>query len=415
MHTMQHNKEGLYHVSQINWVDDTIHRAGIIPFYNKGSKYLVGLGVTNTTAVLVTIGGVFEDRDIDLFATAVREYNEETGSKITENDVADCLAVVNKGTINILLPLNERPQFVSNNEIERILWLTTAQLQIISINQSYCLRIPAGSTHILTASQSLLNELPLLMFAIDCGLPTLRVSRYFSYPRVKKSLELKQIRISTDFAQLRHDMANPSLFYGSASMVIRDGYVAFQRRDKVVYSFTIDNYNEFINFIRSHQIKVFVGLRKDADKYTDLIESRRLISIEGRIKKILNHGHNTKELWKVWDTFQEQIEVYRQTADIRSVTQETILIHETEEKIYQLTENLPILDNNIRSSFMEIFELANRYITDIEAIGAEVLLWELDNYISDQQKNKEINTEDAIGALIDLGLLIPDDDAITVT
>ena len=109
---MQHNKQGLYHVSQINWVDDTIHRAGIIPFYNKGSKYLVGLGVTNITAVLVTIGGVFEDRDIDLFATAVREYNEETGSKITENDVADCLAVVNKGTVNILLPLTESILFM---------------------------------------------------------------------------------------------------------------------------------------------------------------------------------------------------------------------------------------------------------------------------------------------------------------
>lgn len=412
---MQQTKEGLYHVSQINWVDDTIHRAGITPFYKKGSKYLAGLGVTNVTAVLVTIGGVFDEGDIDLFATAVREYNEETGSKITENDVADCLAIVNKGTINILLPLDERPQFVSNNEIERVLWLTTAQLEIISTNQSYSFNVSGGSTHILSASQSLLNELPLLIFSIDCRLPTLRASSHFRYYRVKKSIELKQLRFSTDFAQLRHDMANPSLFYGSASMVIRDGYVAFQRRDKAVYSFTTDNYDEFMNFIRTHQIKVFVGLREDADKYADLIEPRRLISIEGRIKKIIHHGRSPKELCRVWNNFQRQVSIYRKTADIQSVTQETILIHETEEKIYHLTENLPILTNNIRSSFMEIFELANRYITDIEAIGADVLLWELDNYISDQQKNKEINSEDAIGAMIDLGLLIPDDGAVTVS
>lgn len=412
---MLSTKEGLCHVSQINWADDTIHRAGIIPFYKKGNKYLVGLGVTNVTAVLVTIGGSFEDRDIDLLATAVREYNEETSSNISEIDVIDCYAVVHKGNINILLPFNERPSFLSTNEIERILWLTTAQLRIISNNQNYSFCISGGSTNILATSQSLLNELPLLIFAIDCKLPTMRTFVHFRYIRIKKLPEIKHIRVCTDFAQLRCDMADPSLFYGSASMVVRNGHVAFQRRDKVLYSFSTDYYDEFMKFIQNHKIKVFVGLRNDASKYVDLIDSRRLVSIEGHMKKFLKNGENIEQLRKIWNDFQKQIRIYRQSTNISSVIEETIFIHQTEEQIYRLTENVPIISNTVRSSFMEIFQLANWYITGIEAIDSDVLLWELDGYISEQQKNKLIVTEDVINVMIELGLLISDNDAISLS
>ena len=399
-------KEGLYHVSQINWSDSTVHRAGIIPFFIKGSQTLIGLGVTKFTAVIVSIGGAYEDQDFDLLTTAVREYNEETGSDVIEANIANCYAVLNKGTINILLPLTDRPDFGNNQELERVLWVTTKQLKIFAKRQTYEFRSDHESPRVLTMAQSLLNELPLLIQAIDSGIPAVPVIQDFYYTRSKKIPELKQTRISLNFDQLRADMADPSLFYGSASLVARGNYIAFERRDKVVYAFTAEHFQEFIKLVVANKIKVYVGFIADLDKYNRIIDSRRLLSIETRINKLRKSGADAALLRKIWKDFQDKVKYYRQFHDMYSVVWETILIHETEELIYRSTGHIAGFTNDTRSSFLEILNIANNYIIDNKAVGIDVPISTLLDYVTIHQQNKAADAFDVLYELIQLRLLV---------
>lgn len=407
-------KQGLYHASEINWSDPTIHRAGITPIFTKGLDRYIGLGVTNSTAVIVTIGGAYEAKDRDLLVTAVREYNEETGSSIQELDVVDCYVLINKGSVNILFPVPDRVEFNPNEELERILWLTTSQATIISRNQSYQYQTLHNTVRILTMSRSLLNEIPWLVRAVDSNIPFIRLVRPFLFTRVYKAPEVKQARVSTNFNQLLADIADPSLFYGSASLVARDGYVSFERRDKSIYAFTSDDFNKLIDIIRANKIKVYVGFESEVETYSKLLDRQHITSIESRIKKFSHSEADKNSLQRIWDNFQSKIKFYRTLPAVYSVTWETVLIHETEEAIYRVTQNIPYANNNMRSSFLESLDLTNLYVSSITAIGSNVMFWELEDFLLERQQLKVIRPYFWINVMLKLGLLSKDNDVISV-
>lgn len=401
--------EGLYHVSQINWSNPQIHRAGIIPIFKKAGKCKMGFGVTNSAAVIVTIGGSFEQKDGDLLVTAIREYNEETGSSLKETDVLDCYAVRNKGTINILLPVSDRIEFKPNKELERMLWLTIAQVITISKNQSYKYHARSSSAHILTMSQSLINEIPLLTWSVATGLPFMRSCYPFYFRRTLKSPEFKQIRVSTDFNNLLTDIVDPSLFYGSTVLTIRGNYVAFERKDKVIYVFTIDNFSKFVNMITSNKIRVYVSFESEVEFYSKFIKGPHIISIEQRVNKLVEAGADKEAMQQLEDEFLNKIRTYRTFPDKCAVIWETILIHETEEAIYNATHDITFSKNKSRLSFWEALDMVNTYISDATQNGSMVMFWELVDHLNAHQRHKAITASESINTMIELGLLARQD------
>jgi hypothetical protein len=406
--------EGLYHVSQINWSDPRIYRAGIVPICKKAGKCKLGFGVSNSSAVIVTIGGAFEQSDGDLLVTAVREYNEETGSSLVVNEVLNCYAVRNKGTINILLPVSDSIAFKPNKELERMLWLTTDQAVAIIKNQSRKYYARRGSVRILTMAQSLINEIPLLTWSVATGLPFIRYYYPFYFRRTYKAPELKQPRVSTNFNHLREDISDPSLFYGSTSLTVRGDYVAFERRDKVIYVFTVKDLGKFIEIITANKMKVYVSSESEVDFYNKFIVKAHIVSIENRINKLIEAGADRKTLQPMLIDFQEKIKSYHTFPDMCAVIWETILIHETEEAIYRATQEVIVPKNKLRLSFWEALDMANLYLLNAAENGSSVPFWELVDYLIDNQKYRAIMASESINTMIELGLITRRDNVITI-
>ena len=83
-------------VKSIDWSDENIHRAGIIPIVIEGDEKWIGVCISSYNTSIGTFGGKHEDCDYDLLDTAVREFNEEVGDNfphITCEDLMDCYAI----------------------------------------------------------------------------------------------------------------------------------------------------------------------------------------------------------------------------------------------------------------------------------------------------------------------------------
>ena len=361
------------YVSSIDWSDEMINRAGVIPYYINKNRVFLGLGINQNNTTITTIGGTYESRDFDLLDTAIREYNEEVGENMPNicfEDVVDCMAVKSKRSIHIFLQVNNIPEnFKQTNEFVTLLWVTPHQLKIMNDNPKASLnhkntRAFPFAVALKECVDQIINHFNNI-FETNC----IRSNKFFE--RKKKIIEISKNISIGDLNKLKSDISLESKIY-HFGLVITETKFGVIVNDSRIYLIDNSNLEDSINTI--NKVNVFKCLARNSDvlflKNRFGFKIEKLHSLERCMIKNTDGNDDAKILCMGLRTeFLSKLELIRNSKDDQDIKiiEELNIINEYERKSYNLHSDLGLkYMANTRLKFFEKINLINNKINTYE-------------------------------------------------
>lgn len=398
----------LMKVHDIDWTDFTLHRAGIIPIYDDGTHKWIGFGVSCFSANITPIGGDYEPGDYDLLATAVREYNEEVGPNmpnITEGSLYDCYAVKSNYTIQILLPLTERPivEFVPTKELHDILWVTPHQLMVMSNKQDYMLpgRFRDNSKGFPFAA-SLRGIAQKVAKVVSEGMVFVISHSSTSFNRPRRAYRKSTPLLVTDMNKFRKDAQFPGKWALTALTINRDSF-GIMREDRTIYMFSIIYLDEVIFTLNKINLKVYVSTM--ADK----IYAEKTFKLDRRVGNSLEYSfislttkYGGEETIPLMNNFLTQLNIVRQDSQTESISNECNLILDHELKLYDFVDRKNAFFNARRAHFLHGMFLIN---TLLSQSSQGLPYWSIKNTLKKHKLQGDLAINVIVNQMIALNLL----------
>lgn len=143
----------MLYVRDVDWLDPTFIRAGIIPQVRQGNTVFYAFSLDNCVGAIGDFGGHIEPVDRDGLDTAIREYSEESLNVFgvfTRDDLMDCPVIIGPETAEIIVPVpgpmypyvvefHARLNEDITHEVLSVIWLSTAQVLRAIENQELTL------------------------------------------------------------------------------------------------------------------------------------------------------------------------------------------------------------------------------------------------------------------------------------
>lgn len=397
--------EDLIRVRDIDWTDNNINRAGITPIYYDGSFRWIGVGITNYSASLITIGGSYEKGDHDLLSTAIREYREEVKENldiIDDEDLYNCYAVKTNYTIQILLPVSYIPEkFKKTKELVDILWVTPYQLEIIVLNAHYNIIGKTKGFRMSRFSPQIFNKIARVMkTSIPFNIIDIK-DEFIRNPRINK---IFIPRIKTDLKHLEYDIhIMTTSIPGSLFIILSNNIIGITREDKTIYLLPSDYHTirSVLDIIARSKINIFVPTRLDKN-YLSAINNKLIIdSLEERSKIRIVLPLFNNFLWDLKfiknnsDTSSEEIILIKQLNIIR----------EYEEKIYKIIRKENKTFNYTRYSFLNGINIVNTFLNNTNGMEYEDIIWEL---LDENNFHSKISSSNSLNIIKRLNLVLFD-------
>lgn len=392
----------LLKVTDVNWNDITIHRAGVIPIYYDGNNKWLGLGVSKFSTNIITIGGEYEGDDFDLLSTAVREYNEEVGQnmeRITEEDTYGYYALKSGYTIQILLPVNNKPEiFTPTKELYDLLWLTPGQLTVMNEKQDY---IIPGSDNVkaFKFSGGLRKIVDYIASSIESGIPYNKTDAT-SIIRTKRLYIKPSPILITSIDKFRKDSKVPSKWNLNA-LVVGTNYLGVMRYDRTLYLLSTIYKDEVISALAEINFRVHVSTMNDKMNIERTAPKRFLGSIEYGINGLLYKSSNN-EIQGIKNNFISNLIYIRQQDEIERISNECNLILDYELKLYGIIERNHSLFNEKRALFLNKINIINTIVSRyVDGLKYSMMKKEVSKYKT--QPNSDILL--VFDQIIKIGLL----------
>lgn len=352
----------LYQVRDINWSDDNIVRAGVIPIYTNGNRKWIGLGVSKFSSNINAIGGSHEDEDYDLLDTAVREYNEEVGNNLPHINVQSlirCFAIKTNYTIQVLLPIKQRPsKFVETTELYNLIWVTPEQLQAMNNNQQFILPGKGKRSRAYAFSAGVRDIVEPLIKAVNSGIVFKLAYNGNTLSRSRKSKEVKEPKIITNIETFTEDAEIPSDFRGFIGIVVTNNIVAIIRKDRTVYYLPRDELNNVVTVLNQLGFRIIVSLNADRKILLNSgIRPNILSSIEHLFHQTKVKGIKGSE--KIFEEFTEELGNVRAMGEYELIMNELNLLIEYEEISYKIIEREGVFFNEKRACFLDMLNRIN--------------------------------------------------------
>lgn len=337
----------------INWADESIDRCAIIPVVECADQTFICLGISRQTGNIISIGGSYDEKDLDLLSTAVREYNEEIGDslvKISEKDLEACYAIKSDHGINIILPMKiPLCKLTETDELYNILWVTHGQFQIILDNGHLLLdtskyvekrsrnrSVPKAfsiNVELKNASKGILKALKDKVW-LNSDIP-----RHQPVRTKKASITPGNIIYTlNDFKNLKQKLGG--LLYLipiGEKCFLCDGY---GRRYSIPIKFLDSLMREAIIL----RFDIFLSFNNDCEILRKYNYDNRISTVECSVRK--------------WRTLTDQFEMLKHLRKISDVWEEMRLLSNIEFKLYMLKRNSGMMFCIDRALFL-------RFITDI--------------------------------------------------
>lgn len=237
-------------VTNVDWTDVTIKRAGVLPYTIEFDTPWLCFGISNYNSRITTFGGQVEQDDFDLLDTACREFNEEIVQNyppITPDDLLSCFCIKSSKHVLILYPLDTRKvDFTETKEIRDALWIT--------INQFIAMRVPTVRTLKLEYNSRSSGSNPYAyLFSADVDDCTDGIIDAFTgdipqYPapvnpefvRLQRSFDEENINIKYGIGTFLNDFETKN-YWNNGLFTTFDDQAVMGYRDKTVYIFHIDD------------------------------------------------------------------------------------------------------------------------------------------------------------------------------
>lgn len=392
-------------VTQIDWSDQSINRAGIVPIFI--DKWL-GLGVSMYSSNIGIIGGAFEEeKDHDLLATAVREYNEEIGSNfpaITIEKLYGCYAFSSNYSISIFLPINEKPtEFVSTTELHNIIWMTPHQLNIMAQNQEFILHDTNG------------NKGPGLnpkafIFASDLKHSAHKIADIikdesefstdakFMFRRQKKTTPVQKNEIVTDVEKFDQDLKKKNYWIGSAVVIDKDTIGICHKNDGTLYLLPKSEVTRIVSLINVSGFKFLIG--KDSDIYA-LVRNHRYLR-RNSIMSVSEHANQSRVPDSVTDKYWKSLSTIRTEIGTERIVKESQLLIDTEREIYVETARRGLYFNQKRAIFLLGLNRVNSIIRE----GYTPTQAQIREQLNRSHKCADVSPDTVISVMLETGHLV---------
>jgi 8-oxo-dGTP pyrophosphatase MutT (NUDIX family) len=264
------------HVNEIDWSDNTIHRAGIIPIViDEDNNKWIGLCISSYNTSIGTFGGKYENEDYDLLDTAVREFNEEAGNNFSHikcDDLYDCYAIKTNYSISILVQFTGKPKyFKRTKEIYDMLWVTPDHLRCMYENKDMILCYNGRLTGYpkgFLLSHDLRRNAPIIIDVVTSmsdynhlnNTPIQRTKRLLT------SVRCTDIREHNSFIL---DVGTEKQ-WNTSFMVITADNIVIRRYDMTTYSFPRKFLSEIFSVFKSHSNDRFTFIVGDSTNVSEI-------------------------------------------------------------------------------------------------------------------------------------------------
>jgi hypothetical protein len=378
------------YLRDIDWSNENINRAGIIPYFKVGKNIFLGFGINQNNTTVTTIGGTYERGDYDLLDTAIREYNEEVGNNlqnITIEDVMGCIGIISKRSIHIFLEIkNVREKSQPTNEFSMLLWITVEQLKIMSANAE--LTLNHKNTHAFPFTIAL-KECRNQIFDFFNMLDSFdTVERNITPKRIpKRVVDSVEKTLSEDINKLREDLTLQSKIYHFGLVITEDKFGVILN-DERKYILPIDKLEETIGVI--NKVEVFKCFSCNSDvlilKNKFGYKINKLYSLEKCIIKNTDNNDEAKNLCAALKTlFLEELDKIRRSEDEANIkiSNELELINKYERESFLLHSRFDL--KYTARARLNFFEKINNINFDIIKHGSSVVKqmkdWEIRVFI----------------------------------
>ena len=360
-------------VKQVDWTSSTVDRAGICPIYRHAGHRFVGFGISNHSSVIAPLGGSFESEDYDLLSTAVREYNEEVGpnyAPVTEEEITNCYAALNKDTIQVFLEINAPTrEFQPTQELYDMLWVTPNQLNAISRNQEYRFR---GSSKIFQVGSRFRDLLDTISEAVrtDIAFGTFKGQEHFN--RNRKVVEVKQPQVYQSYEKFFEDSRLPNTFLGHIGVVVTPQTIGVIGKSKDIYLFP--NTKNNLKTVGDLGIKIYVSKQSDVNNFPR----------NATIKVITKAFPFTRtEMKETTRRFEQNVEDARFDDDI---IRELQLISQYEQDIYDYSDRTGSLFQEIRATILAAITFINARLSYYPELTIGDLEYDLKGFIRNRTR-----------------------------
>jgi 8-oxo-dGTP pyrophosphatase MutT (NUDIX family) len=347
-------------VCDIDWTSSVINRAGIIPICDDGKRKWIGVGVSNYSANITTLGGSYEATDHDLLSTAVREYNEEIGSNIpnvTEEVVYNYYAIVTGCDVNILLPISSRPvTFSRTPELYTMIWITPRQLLCMTNSQKF----NNSNTKILSVAWGFGDLISILAQSVDSGIPFTHAPNQRPFIRPKRVLQITSGKTFTNIKDFKREAEIGWRINRQTGVVVSKHTIGLLYGENF-YLLPVTDIPTVVNISNRHGITML----------TSTISGESCVSRQCRsIERSCNRPGDFDNIFK---QFMNDRNCIKGTDISDRIISELRLIVDYELKIYALVEKLGTFFSPRRADFLVAVEIVN-YQLSKGAVSTVVLL-----------------------------------------
>lgn len=349
-------------ISDINWSDDKIFRAGVIPIYKEKFNTWIGLAISSFSTNLGIIGGGFESTDFDFLDTAVREFKEEIGDNIPTPDITrNNYYVISDDSfegVYILYPIKSKPdKFNPTEEISDLLWVTPNQLKIIDSNKDMLL--PNSRSRAFSLSGSIRKILSKVADVVSSGIPFDVKPLWSPLERNKKLLSEATFQLITDPDGYLENINDGYIWGVSTFMTIGYDNVGFINKEKKLFYLPRSLLPEIIKNLNYNNKIIYVSTKADAQIINNLSENKRLLhSIER------DTDYENKEYFDLWEEFAKKLNDIRiNDNEEERIINECDLLVEYEEKLYFVKERLKTFANKDRTCFFKYLNMVNNLLS----------------------------------------------------
>ena len=350
---MADNRAEFIPVTNVDWTDTTINRAGIIPVVIEEDEKWIGLSVSQYSAVIGTFGGTYDTEDYDLLDTAVREFNEEFGDNMSPvkcEDLFSCYAVKSGYSVYVVLPLREKIKtFNSTQEVYDLLWLTPSHLRAMIKRQDMTL----------TYGNDRYNRPRAFPFSYDLEQIALDVadildSRTNYHITTDASLyRTKRPCVSVGYKYVRdHELFENDIvslpYWDRSCLILNSSTIVICRRDKIVYIFPASDLHlvcSSLSALLSTNIRLIVGNMADVSNLSSFSKSRKIA-----VLSVEQDARHNKALHIIPPDYNEQLDTARVSEDVNS---ELKLLLDCELGVYQVISDRNGYFNHKRAYFLK--------------------------------------------------------------
>lgn len=359
----------LLQVRDVDWTNPNVNRASIIPIVNERNYRWIGLGISNHSANLTTIGGGYEKMDHDLLSTAVREWNEEmvpNVSPLSEVDLYKRYAIQSKNFINILLPSSKLMKFKPTDEIHSIIWVTPSQLKAMHQRQNVILSSSDNkfSEKIgtkITGTRAYLFSRELAVTADDI-VDSIETTDIFTpvldrtpFERPKREPTQKISKTIVSIDQFLKDIHSG---WHAPAVIVTTNHIVISRPNQIVYKLPRIELPKIIQAFNQHHIQILVALSNDI-KESPLKSS----GLKNQNVLIVEHKLRQTGLYDQIDIFKAEIAKSRSLDEDQHIQTEVELIFQYEFQTYQKMKRNKRGFATSRACFLQLLNIINHKLS----------------------------------------------------